>query len=154
MIVHSGQTGVERGAHQGAVASGLEVTGVCTSTIRDELGPLPPDVATRLRPCSSRGFRPALAASLELATHVLLIVRDADAASPAPAMGWVLTQIRRLRLDYIHCDHQTHPSDVTAWLAQAGEGRHHVLVTGPRATRWPNGEYIARRLIQGLGATT
>ena len=26
VIVHSGQTGVERGAHDGAVAAGLEVT--------------------------------------------------------------------------------------------------------------------------------
>jgi hypothetical protein len=150
-ILHSGQTGVERGAHHGAVASGIPVRGFMRPERRDELGPLPDDVARVLEPCADGGQRAAVLATLALATAVVVVVPDIRIALRKRTATWVLRSARARRLPYWLCDSATSVTDVATWYGQlAAADAHHILVTGPRATRWRDGESVARRLVKAL----
>jgi len=150
-ILHSGQTGVERGAHIGALASGLPVRGFMRAERRDELGHLPEDVASVLVPCEGGGQRAAVLATLALATAVVLVVPDIRIAIRKRTATWVLRGARAKRLPYWLCDSATSVTDVATWYGQlAAAEAHRILVTGPRATRWRDGESVARRLVKAL----
>lgn len=150
-ILHSGQTGVERGAHHGAIASGLPVRGFMRAERRDELGPLPDDIATVLAPCAEGGQRAAVLATLALATAVVLVVPEIRSAVRKRTATWILRNARATGVPYWLCDGATSVTDVAGWYAQlAPDAHHHILVTGPRATRWRDGESVARRLVKAL----
>ena len=155
VIIHSGQTGVERGAHRAAVAAGLSVAGFMPLDKRDELGPIPADVAQMLTPCFDRGPRPAVRANIALATGVLLVVPDAGAPEKFTAMSAVMQGIRSARAASLVCDPNTNLDDVVRWAHALPEtsGSTRVMVTGPRGTRWPDGETVARRLVSAIGIT-
>ncbi len=155
VIIHSGQTGVERGAHRAAVAAGLSVAGFMPLDKRDELGPIPNDVALVLTPCFDRGPRPAVRANIALASGVLLVVPDASGPEKFTAMSAVMQGIRSARAPSIVCDGKTNLDDVVRWARQLPEtsGSTRLMVTGPRGTRWPDGETIARRLVAAIGIT-
>ena len=89
VILHSGQTGVERGAHRGASVAGLSVAGFMPLDRRDELGLVPTDVADHLTPHFDRGPRPAVRANVAIASGVLLVVPDAMRAEMLNARALV-----------------------------------------------------------------
>ena len=150
-ILHSGQTGVERGAHIGAIASGLPVRGFMRPERRDELGHLPAEVANVLEPCADGGQRAAVIATLALATAVVLVVPDIRSAIRKRTATWVLRNARKKAVPYWLCDSATSVTDVATWYAQLTPAeQHRILVTGPRATRWRDGEGVARRLVKAL----
>jgi Circularly permutated YpsA SLOG family len=154
VILHSGQTGVERGAHRGAIASRLAIGGFMSLDRRDELGPVPDEVAHHLTPCLDRGPRPAVRATIKLGSGVLLVVPDAARADKFTAMAAVLQAVRSARTPLLTCDPHTNLDDVASWVRQLPEtsGSTRVVVTGPRATRWPEGEAVARRITIGISA--
>ena len=153
VIIHSGQTGVERGAHRAAVAAGLSIAGFMPLDKRDELGPIPPDIAEVLTPCFDRGPRPAVRANITLASGVLLVVPEASTPEKFTAMNAVLQGIRSARAPSLMCDGKTNLDDVGRWARSLPEtsGSTRIMVTGPRGTRWPDGETIARRLVSAIG---
>jgi hypothetical protein len=155
VIIHSGQTGVERGAHRAAIAAGLSIAGFMPLDKRDELGPIPPDIANVLTTCFDRGPRPAVRANIALASGVLLVVPDALTPEKFTAMSAVLQGIRSARVPSLVCDGKTNLDDVVRWARQLPEtsGSTRIMVTGPRSTRWPDGETIARRLVSAIGLT-
>lgn len=155
VIVHSGQTGVERGAHRGAIAAGIAVAGFMTMDGRDELGPLPDDVARHLTPCFERGPRAAVRANVALASGALLVVPDRRHVDKFTAMRAVMTAVRTARIQALACDPTSDTDEVAAWARQLPEtsGSVRVLVTGPRATRWIDGESCARRLVTAIALT-
>jgi hypothetical protein len=156
VIYHSGQTGVERGAHRGAVAARLGIAGYMPLDKRDELGPVPPDIAGYLTPYVDRGPRPAVRANVTLVSGVLLVVPDAARAEKFTAMAAVLQAVRSARASLMTCDPTTNLDDVVWWAKQLPEtsGSTRVLVTGPRATRWPEGEALSRRLVSAIGMSS
>jgi hypothetical protein len=156
VIIHSGQTGVERGAHRAAMTAGVALAGFMPLDRRDELGPVPADVAEHLTACFDRGPRPAVRANVSLASGVLLVVPDAERAETFTAMTAVLQAVRSARAPLLVCDGQTNLDDIVWWVRQLPEtsGSTRVLVTGPRATRWPEGEGIARRIVGAIGMSS
>lgn len=156
VIIHSGQTGVERGAHRAAAAAGLSIAGFMPLDKRDELGPVPSDVAESLTACFDRGPRPAVRANVSIASGVLLVVPDAARAEKFTAMAAVLQAVRSARAPLLTCDPQTNLDDVIWWVKQLPEtsGSTRLLVTGPRATRWPEGEGIAKRIVGAVGMSS
>lgn len=152
VVVHSGQTGVERGAHRAALAAGLTVAGFMPLDKRDELGPIPDDVAGCLTPCFDRGPRPAVRANIAISSGVLLVVPDASDPNKFTAMPAVLAAARAARLSYLVVDPLTNLDDVTKWVGDLApsSGSRRILVTGPRGTRWHTGEQIARRLVSAI----
>jgi hypothetical protein len=152
VIVHSGQTGVERGAHRAAVAAGLSVAGFMPLDKRDELGLVPTEVASLLTPCFDRGPRPAVRANVAVASAVLLVVPDAARAEKFTAMAAVLQAVRSARVPLLTIDPKTNLDDIGWWVKQIPEtsGSTRVLVTGPRGTRWGEGEAIAKRVVGSI----
>jgi hypothetical protein len=152
VVVHSGQTGVERGAHRAAISSALTVAGFMPIDKRDELGPIPDEVAACLTPCFDRGPRPAVRANVAISSGVLLVVPDAGEPNKYTAMAAVLTAARSAKIPYLVCDPLTNLEDVARWVISLPptSGSRRVLVTGPRETRWQNGEATARRLVIAL----
>lgn len=155
VIIHSGQTGVERGAYKAAVSIGYQLAGFMPLDGRDENGPIPPEVAQHLTPCFDRGPRPAVRANAALATAALLIVPDAKQFATYTAMSATLTVVRSFSIPYLICDLETPAETVAAFVRGLPEtsGSVRVMVTGPRATRWTKGEGLAFRLIAGIALT-
>lgn len=119
---------------------------------RDELGPVPPDVAQVLTPCFDRGPRPAVKANVSLASGVVLVVPDAAEPQKFTAMPAVLQAARAARAPLYVCDPSTNLDDVAFFVRQLPEtsGSTRVMVTGPRGTRWPQGESLARRIVTAM----
>jgi hypothetical protein len=155
VVVHSGQTGVERGAHRAAVASGLTVAGFMPLDQRDELGPIPPDVASCLTPCFDRGPRPAVRANIAIASGLLLVVPDSADPNKFTAIPAVLAAARGAKLPTMICDPMTNLEDASRWAHELplSSGSLRVMVTGPRGTRWHTGEQVARRIVAALAMT-
>jgi hypothetical protein len=152
VILHSGQTGVERGAYRAAVAGGLTVAGFMPLDRRDELGPIPPDCAASLTPCFDRGPRPAVRANVALASGVLVVVPDRAAPEKFTAIGAVIQAIRSRHLDWLACDADANLEEIAAWATRlpSTSGSRRLLVTGPRATRWSDGEAVAKRIVNAI----
>jgi len=155
VILDSGQTGVERGATRGAAGAGLTVAAFTPHDKRDELGPVPDEIADHLTPHVDRGPRPSVRANVTLASGVLLVVPDAQKADKFTAMSAVLQSVRSARAPLLVCDPQMNLDDIAKWVATLPEtsGSKRVLVTGPRATRWQQGEGVARRIVAAVAAT-
>lgn len=156
VIIHSGQSGVERGAHRAAAAVGLSISGFMPLDKRDELGPVPPDIADQLTPCFDRGPRPAVRANVSIASGVLLVVPHASRAEKFTAMAAVLQAVRSARVPLMTVDPQTNLDDIVWWVKQLPEtsGSTRLLVTGPRGTRWTEGEAVARRIVSAVGMSS
>jgi hypothetical protein len=123
---------------------------------RDELGQLPSDVASMLTTCFERGARPAVRANINLASGVLLVVPDSTRADKFRAMAAVIQAIRSARVPMLACDPKTNLDDITSWVKQLPEtsGSTRIVVTGPRGTRWIEGESIARRIVSAIAIAT
>ena len=143
---------MERGAHRAAIAAGLSLAGFMPLDRRDELGPIPTDVAEALTPCFDRGPRPAVRANISLATGVLLVVPSAATPEKFTAMNAVLQGIRAAHAPSFVADAKTNLDDVARWAKSLPEtsGSTRIMVTGPRGTRWPEGEAVARRLVSAI----
>ncbi|NVB78458.1 MAG: hypothetical protein HOV81_08710 [Kofleriaceae bacterium] len=151
MIVHSGQTGVERGACHAARAVGLPTLGVMPSDGRDELGRIPPEISADLVAGLERGYRAAVRSCVELATAVLVVVPVAAAPSRFTAMSVVISAAAKSGRAHYVADTVTNVHDVAEWIDSLGpDGATRLFVTGPRGTRWTSGEAVARRLVSGL----
>jgi hypothetical protein len=152
VILHSGQTGVERGAHRAASSARLAIAGFMPLDRRDELGAIPADVAESLTPCFDRGPRPAVRANIALASGVLVVVPTAATPEKFTAMGAVMQGIRSAHCSSFVADASTNLDDVARWAKSLPEtsGSTRILVTGPRSTRWPEGEGVARRLVSAI----
>ena len=155
-VLHSGQTGVERGAHRGALAAGLFIAGFMPLDRRDELGPIPQDIARFLTPCFDRGPRPAVRANVALASGALVVVPDATQPEKFTAMLALLQAVRAAKLPSFICDAGTNLETIVQWARSVPEtsGSKRLLVTGPRGTRWDRAEAIARRIVSAIGMTT
>jgi hypothetical protein len=155
VIVHSGQTGVERGAHRAAVAGGISIAGFMPIDCRDELGPVPEDVRAHLTPCFERGPRAAVRANVALASGVLLVVPQSRHVDKFTAMRAVMTCVRSVRAASFVADPTTDVIEAATWARSLPEtsGSVRILVTGPRGTRWLDGEGVARRLVTAIALT-
>lgn len=152
VILHSGQTGVERGAHRAAVEAQIVTAGFMSPDMRDELGPIPAEIAAVLTPFWERGPRPAVRANVALASGVLLVVPEARRPEAFTAMSVVLQAARSTRVPLLPCDPTMNLDDIAVWVRRLPEtsGSTRVAVTGPRGTRWTEGEAVARRIVTAI----
>ena len=137
------------------MAAGLSVAGFMPLDRRDELGPIPLDIAACLTPAFERGPRPAVRANISLASGVLLVVPNATTPEKFTAMAAVMQGIRSARTPSLVCDASSNLDDVGRWARGLAEtsGSTRLMVTGPRGTRWGVGEGVARRLVAAVAMT-
>ena len=119
---------------------------------RDEMGPIPAEIAASLTPCFDRGPRPAVKANIALASGVLVVVPNAATPEKFTAISAILQGIRAAHCESFVADAATNLDDVARWARSLLEtsGSTRILVTGPRGTRWPEGEGVARRLVAAI----
>ncbi|MFT3695836.1 MAG: putative molybdenum carrier protein [Kofleriaceae bacterium] len=150
-ILHTGQSGVERGAARASAFTEFAVAGFCQYERRDEFGPLPPDMLANLTPCNRRGARSALAATLALADVVVIAVSDPKRTKFDAGIAALRRASRRRELP----THVIGPNEnwdaICEQIRVAALDRDlKVLITGPRRTRWEAGERVGWRFVAQL----
>jgi len=151
-VLHTGQTGVERGADRAARAVGMQVEGFCTYERRDELGALPPEIVADLVACEQRGARSALRATLERASVLLIAVPQAAQANTNTGIEALRRAARASGVPHWIIDPNTDLDQISLRLRQleATTNPLRLMVTGPRYTRWREGERLGWRVIAQL----
>lgn len=150
-ILHGGQTGVDRAAHHLAIAWGLPIDGYAPQDGRDEDGPIPPEVRDRLRLCGTPGLAERTRHNVELATAVLVITPDPLEPYATPGTALTLRLARSHRRPSLVIGPGYPVDRANRWLAEAQNGLWcSLLVAGPRASKWPDGERVALALLYGL----
>jgi hypothetical protein len=149
VVIHSGQTGVERGAHRAAQTLGLGATGFSTADQRDELGPLPKSIATTLTPCYERGSRAAVRANLQIASGLVVVIPDSHTPDRFTAMRTLIGAARAQKIPYAIVDPSSDLDDIRRFTdgLSPTSGSVRVMITGPRATRWAAGERTAWQVV-------
>ena len=153
-IIQGGQTGVDRGAYQAAVDNGWSLAGYMPREARDELGPIPKDVARHLVPHDRAGYGARTEANVQSASAVLIVVRDArePGATPGTAKTIELAAGRRLRCKIVDPTSDAAPIARWIWNDLRTPGvlmlaldnfqdldpvPTRLLVAGPRESKWP-----------------
>jgi CheY-like chemotaxis protein len=152
IIMHSGQSGVERGADRAARTVGLPIEGFCGFEQRDEIGPLPPEIRSDLIPCSQKGTRSAARATLERAAALIIAVPDRVEVNTYTGIEALRRTARTIGVPHWIADPNTDLDEIVTSLRgyQHGSSLLRVMITGPRLTRWGHGERFGYRLVGHL----
>lgn len=129
------------------------MAGFCTVDRRDELGRLPAPVERDLTPCYERGPNAAIAANLAIGSAVVIAVPDASRLRDFTGIAAIARATRARDLPHTVIDPRTDRDQVISWIGTipATSGSRRIFVTGPRGTRWPEGERLSWQLIACLG---
>jgi hypothetical protein len=164
-IVHGGQTGVDRGAHEAAIASGWLVAGYMPRDGRDELGPIPPDVARFLIPHASRDYAARTEANVQSASAVLIVVRDAREARSTPGTAKTIDLAERRKLRPVIVDPSQDIAPIARWICgliipptlmlpldgvQIQPDPIRLMIAGPRESKWSGAQAAAADLLRRL----
>lgn len=166
-IVHGGQTGVDRGAHEAAIDNGWKVAGYMTRDQRDELGQIPPAVARCLVAIDKTSYTARTGANVRTATAALIVVRDEDdpRATPGTAQTIDLVVARRMRRKIVGPQHDATVIAHWIWndllmmsmltlpiITQVLDPvPTRLLVAGPRESKWRNARIEAAGLLRRIG---
>lgn len=131
---------------------GFPVDGFMPSDARDELGDIPDDVATHLRRFPVRGYGPRTLGNIEIAHAVLAIVEDRTNPYATPGTRLTLHAARRRKLPTLAIDGETPIAIVRQFVAPmlTAHPLPRIMVAGPRASKWADGEATARRIVVAL----
>lgn len=149
-IIHGGQTGVDRGAHNGALLAGLAIAGFMPNSGRDEYGLIPGYVAKYLQHYGTVSERTAL--NVASADIVVIVAAFGRIATPGTRLTESLAS--QSGKPTLILGESALGSTIWYWIksaAMSGEDLR-VMIAGPRASLWPNGASAARRLVMELGA--
>ena len=151
-LVHGGQTGVDRGGHEGAIDNGWRVSGYMPSDARDELGPIPEAVAKFLVRHDKTSYAARTEANVHSVNAVLIVVHDASNPRSTPGTAKTIDLAARRHLPCKIVDPTTHAAQIAFWiwsdllmmrtllLPLDGLGLAPVplrlLVAGPRESKW------------------
>ena len=89
-IIHGGQSGVDRGAHEAALSCDWNLAGYMPIDRRDERGAIPDDVARFLIEHDKPGYAARTEANVRSANAALVIVRDAVEAHTTPGTAMTI----------------------------------------------------------------
>lgn len=163
VIVHGGQSGVDRGAHHGARAARITVFGYMPQNCEDELGMIPEEVRGYLVRCKHKGYAARTAANLDFADALLVIVPDRHYPRRSPGTARTIDGAKDRSLPYLVVDSKIDFSTVRQWVSSAcvmssrqrlqlmpETNGTRLMVAGPRASKWPDGEAVAKRFVAAL----
>lgn len=153
-IVHGGQTGVDSGAHDGAVANGWAIAGFMPHDKMGEDGPIPANIRVFLQACRHKGYAARTKANLEIAHALLVIVQDTLHPHNTPGTKLTLAEARRLALPRLVVDPTSHIGTIADWLTKllyaAARDPFKLMVAGPRLSKWPDGRVATATLLHHL----
>ncbi len=152
-VVHGGQTGVDRGAHDAAIDNGWRVAGYMPRDGRDELGKIPEAVARCLTPHEKTGYGARTEANVQMANAALIVVRDADDPRVTPGTTKTIDLVTARRLRRLVVDPKFDPARIARWIwsdlmmmtgtlslpllgTQLDPAPTRLIVAGPRESKW------------------
>jgi CheY-like chemotaxis protein len=130
----------------------MRVEGFCTYERRDELGALPAEITADLVACEQRGARSALRATLERANVLVIAVPQAAQANTNTGVEALRRAARATGVPHWVIDPTTDLDEVSLRLRQLEQTTQplRMMVTGPRYTRWREGERLGWRVVAQL----
>lgn len=154
-IVSGGQTGVDRGALDAALAARFPCGGWCPADRAAEDGPIP--AVYPLSPLARAGYRERTRQNV-LDSDGTLILFDGTRTAGKLTGGTRLTaQVAAERgKPLLQIDAATTSLTCAAQAVLAWVGERHIQVlnvAGPRASGWPEGHLYARQVLAALLAT-
>lgn len=164
-LVHGGQTGVDRGAHEAAIDNGWPIAGYMPRDKRDELGRIPEDVTRFLVPHEKTNYAARTAANVRTATAVLLIVKDTTDPRATPGTSKTIELAAQRSLPCMIADPTTDVAKIARWIrthllavgtlslpletsASLELVPTKLLVAGPRASKWPGARAETAALLR------
>lgn len=163
-IVHGGQTGVDRGAHEAAIDNGWRVAGYMPSDKRDELGPIPENVARFLVPHDKTSYAARTEANVQSASAALIVVRDAGDPRATPGTAKTIDLAARRNLLRTIVDPTTDATQIARWIwsdllmlrtlllplpgLKLDPAPMRLLVAGPRESKWSGAQVEATALLR------
>jgi hypothetical protein len=168
-LVHGGQTGVDRGAHEAALINGWAIAGFMPIDCRDERGRIPDDVARFLIPHDKPGYGARTEANVRSANAALIIVRDAAEAHTTPGTAMTIELVIDRRLPRRVVDPTYDATAIASWLwndllaprapmlpllgFSAPPAPNRLLVAGPRESKWPEARAETTGLLGRIAAS-
>jgi hypothetical protein len=165
-LVHGGQTGVDRGAHEAALDNGWRVEGTMPRDGRDEYGPIPPDVARYLRPCEVSGLAARTEINARMSDVILIVVCDADDPRITPGTAKTIDLAAYLHKRRRIVDPGEDAALIARWLWNTliaiqlplplealtlAPWRQKLMVAGPRERKWAAGRVETAGLLRRVG---
>jgi hypothetical protein len=151
-VVSGGQTGVDRGALDAALAAGFPCGGWCPGDRRAEDGTIPAHYP--LSPLPSAGYRQRTRQNV-IDSDGTLILFDGALAGGELTGGTLLTA--KFASEYgrplLQVDSSKYPAPQAIGTVRAWLGKHDIKVlnvAGPRASGWPQGHEYTRQLLELL----
>jgi hypothetical protein len=162
-IVHGGQSGVDRGAHDAAIELGWTIAGCMSHDGRDEFGKIPEDVAKFLRPHERPGYAARTDINVRSSDAILIVARDARDPRATPGTALTIDLAAKQRRCLKIADPRS-GREIAAWIWRdvLGQGELpliearsvRLMVAGPRESRWPGARAettdLFRRVAQEL----
>jgi hypothetical protein len=169
-VVHGGQSGVDRGAHEAAIDNGWSVSGYMPRGARDEFGRIPIAVASFLREHESSQYAARTEANVRSCDALLVVVADANdpRATPGTAKTIDLAASRRLRrmivdpswsalliAEWIWRDllalHAQQPLLLEPHARTRDPVPARLMIAGPRESKWPGARVETAGLLRRVG---
>jgi hypothetical protein len=163
-LVHGGQTGVDRGAHEAALDNGWRVAGYMPRDGRDELGRIPPDVARYLVPHDKTSYAVRTEANVRSASAALIVVRDADDPRVTPGTTKTIDLCADRKLRRMVVDPKTDAAQIARWIwndllmvctlplpfetMPLDPVPTRLLVAGPRESKWQGARVETAALLR------
>jgi hypothetical protein len=163
-VIHGGQTGVDRGAHEAALDSGWLVAGYMPRDGRDEYGPIPPDVSRFLRPHEKTSYAARTEANVRASAALLAVVRDVNDSHATPGTAKTIDLAVDRRLPRKIVDPKTDVALIARWIwtdllvpctlplpldRTCGiPSPVRLMVAGPRESKWPGARVETAGLLR------
>lgn len=164
-LLHGGQTGADRGAHEAAIANGWHVTGYMPRDQRDERGLIPEDVARMLMPHDKIGYGARTEANVAMANAALIVVPNAADRRATPGTSKTLDLTAARRLPLLVVDPAIDSAFVASWIwadllvcgaqlslfeddIRGRRGSTRLLVAGPRESKWAGAQAHVAGLLR------
>lgn len=164
-VVHGGQTGVDRGAHEAAIDNSWSIAGYMPRDQRDERGKIPEAVARYLRAHEKASYSARTEANVRSATAALFVVPDANNPRTTPGTTKTLELATERRLRYLIVAPSHDPTTIARWiwsdfmmriLPLPFEGHSfestplRLLIAGPRESKWQGAHVQTAILLRGV----
>lgn len=170
-IIHGGQTGVDRGAHEAAIANGWSISGYMPRRRCDELGPIPADVAQRLTAYESGGYADRTKANVRISDALLVVVPSVQAPERTPGTAMTIDLARERSLSLKIVDPYTNSTEIGDWIAsllrELATTTHsqrllfaaletypvclRLMIAGPRESRWNGARAATVQFLREVG---
>lgn len=168
-VVHGGQTGVDRGTHEAAIDNAWKLAGHMPRDQRDELGPIPPEVAKFLVAIDATSYAARTAANVRASTATLIVVRDKGHPRETPGTTRTLELATARRMRHLIVDPASDPETIARWIwadphrmtrtltlpfldLPLDPPPMRLLVGGPRESKWSGAQAQTAALLRKVAS--